>query len=71
MYQLGKQFEIDYTKAKADSKIFAQSDEYKWMEENCYDYGFIHRFKTSYEDITDIKSETWHYRYVGEKILNI
>ena len=37
------------------------------MEENCYKYGFIHRFKSSYEDITGIKSEAWHYRYVGKK----
>ena len=63
-HQTGLGFDFGST----DSKIFAQSDEYKWMEENCYDYGFIHRFKTSYEDITGIKSETWHYRYVGEKI---
>ena len=56
---------IDF--GSTDTKIFIQSDEYKWMEENCYKYGFIHRFKSSYEDITGIKSEAWHYRYVGKK----
>lgn len=51
-----------------DTDIFIQSDEFKWMEENCYKYGFIHRFKTKYEDITGIKNEAWHYRYVGKKV---
>ena len=47
---------------------FTQSDEYKWLEDNCYKYGFIHRYKTEYEDITGIKNEISHYRYVGKKI---
>lgn len=62
-HQTGLGFDFGST----DSKIFINSDEYKWMEENCYKYGFIHRFKSSYEDITGIKSEAWHYRYVGVK----
>jgi len=56
---------IDF--GSTDSKIFIQSDEYKWMEENCYKYGFIHRFKSNYEEITGVKNESWHYRYVGKK----
>lgn len=50
-----------------DTETFANSDEYRWMEENSYKYGFIHRFKSKHEDITGIKSEAWHYRYVGNK----
>ena len=57
---------IDF--GSTDTNIFIESDEYKWMEDNCYKYGFIHRFKTKYEDITEIKNEAWHYRYVGKKI---
>lgn len=56
---------IDF--GSTDTKIFIQSDEYKWMEDNCYKYGFIHRFKSNYEDITGVKNEAWHYRYVGKK----
>lgn len=56
---------IDF--GSTDSKIFIQSDEYKWMQENAYKYGFIHRFKSNYEDITGVKREAWHYRYVGKK----
>ncbi len=51
-----------------DTNQFTKSDEYTWMEKNCYKYGFIHRFKTTYEDITGIKNEAWHYRYVGKKV---
>lgn len=62
-HQTGLGFDFGST----DTKVFIQSDEYKWMEDNCYKYGFIHRFKSSFEDITGIKSEAWHYRYVGSK----
>lgn len=50
-----------------DTNIFANSDEYTWIKDNCYKYGFIYRFKPKYEDITGIKHEAWHYRYVGKK----
>lgn len=63
-HQTGLGFDFGST----DTKVFATSDEYKWMEENCYDYGFIHRFQPANEDITEIKSEAWHYRYVGKKV---
>ena len=57
---------IDF--GSTDTNIFIESDEYEWMEDNCYKYGFIHRFKTKYEDITEIKNEAWHYRYVGKEV---
>ncbi len=63
-HQTGLGFDI----GSKDSKIFIESSAYKWMESNCHKFGFIHRFKTTYEDITGIKSEAWHYRYVGKKI---
>ena len=33
--------------------------------ENGHKYGFIHRYQESKESITGIKSEAWHFRYVG------
>ncbi len=57
---------IDFN--SADTLSFSLSDEYDWLEDNCYKYGFIHRFPSKYEDITGINSEAWHYRYVGKKI---
>ena len=44
------------------------SDEnYKWLEENAYKYGFIVRFPKGKEQITGYKFENWHIRYVGKK----
>ena len=54
---------------KAESSdVFVNSKESKWTYENAYKYGFILRYKKEYEDITGIKYESWHFRYVGEKI---
>ena len=54
---------------KAESSdVFANSKESKWTYENAYKYGFILRYKKEFENITGIKYETWHFRYVGEEI---
>lgn len=63
-HQTGLAFDIGST----DTKVFANSDEYTWITDNCYKFGFIYRFKKEYEDITGIRHEAWHYRYVGRKI---
>ncbi len=40
-------------------------DIYIWLQENCWQYGFICRYPTDKTDITEISYEEWHYRYVG------
>ena len=57
---------IDVRAESAD--IFASSKESKWAYLNAYKYGFILRYKKEYENITGIKYESWHFRYVGEEI---
>ena len=37
----------------------------KWLNEHCWDYGFIVRYPDGTTDITGIIYESWHYRYVG------
>lgn len=54
--------------ASKNNKIFKNSDEYKWIVENSYKYGFILRYTKSNQKITGYKEENWHFRYVGEKI---
>lgn len=44
---------------------FADSDEYAWLMENAYKYGFILRYPKGKEDVTGIVFEPWHWRYVG------
>ena len=47
---------------------FAPSKEGRWLAENCWDYGFIIRYPKDKEDITGIKYESWHLRYVGVQV---
>lgn len=63
-HQTGLAFDIGST----SESVFANSKEYKWMQENAYKYGFIMRFYKKGEIITGFKSEPWHYRYVGKEI---
>lgn len=44
---------------------FANTKEGKWVNENCYRYGFIIRYPKGKEDETGYKYESWHLRYVG------
>lgn len=48
---------------------FADTDEGKWLKENCYKFGFIIRYP-SFESqaITGYNYEPWHIRYLGEAL---
>lgn len=47
---------------------FAYSDEFEWLSRNAYKYGFILRYPEGKENITGYTYESWHYRYVGDKV---
>ncbi|HPJ02125.1 MAG TPA: peptidoglycan-binding protein [Candidatus Limiplasma sp.] len=59
-HQLGLAFDITV----ADT-IFKGTTQQKWLEKNCWDYGFIVRYQDGKEDITGYLAEDWHIRYVG------
>lgn len=61
-HQTGLAFDIGST----TSKVFANSEEYTWVLENAYKYGFIMRFTTKGQSITGFRSEPWHLRFVGK-----
>lgn len=44
------------------------TDEAQWLEEHCWEYGFILRYPVETTDITGIVYEPWHYRYVGKDV---
>ena len=48
------------------SPSFANTAAYRWLMENCADYGFILRFPKGKESITGVIYEAWHFRYVGD-----
>lgn len=41
---------------------------YKWMQEHCWEYGFILRYPNGTTAITGVGYEPWHYRYVGVEV---
>lgn len=43
----------------------ADYEHYDVINTVCVEYGFIHRYPATKENITRISSEPWHYRYVG------
>ena len=47
------------------TEAFAQTKAGQWLAEHAWEYGFILRFPKEKEDITKIKYEPWHFRYVG------
>ncbi len=46
-------------------------ENYNWLKDNAYKYGFIIRFPQEKEFVTGYIFENWHIRYVGEKIAKI
>lgn len=40
-------------------------EDYEWLENNSYKYGFIIRFPKEKEEVTGYQFENWHIRYVG------
>lgn len=40
---------------------------FEWLKENAEDYGFVLRYPKNKEEITKIKYEPWHWRFVGEE----
>lgn len=39
-----------------------------WLNEHCWDYGFIVRYAADKQHITGIADEPWHFRYVGREV---
>lgn len=47
---------------------FGETKEGKWLEENCWKYGFIIRYPKNKESITGYMYEPWHVRYLGKDL---
>ena len=62
---------IDVDNIKTNFNNFENTNEFKWMQENAYKYGFILRYPSDKVDITGYMYEPWHYRYVGREIAKI
>ena len=56
-----------WTQKDGMNKEFAKTAEAQWMLEHCQEFGFVLRYMEDKEDITAIKFEPWHFRYVGRE----
>lgn len=61
-HQSGLAFDVT---TRYDSGDFEMTKQFRWLYENCWDFGFILRYPEGREDITGFPYEPWHYRYVG------
>lgn len=48
--------------------LFENTEEYKWVQQNAHNYGFIIRYQKEKESITGYHYESWHLRYVGKEV---
>ncbi len=59
---------IDVSTYRDTQNDFSLTQEYLWMVDNSYKYGFILRYPEGKENITGYSYEPWHYRYVGKEV---
>ncbi len=59
---------VDVYNGEKDYTDFEETEEFEWMQENAYKYGFILRFPKEKTKQTGYQYESWHYRYVGKEI---
>jgi len=62
-HQTGLAFDLNTINA-----AFANTEEGKWVADNCYKYGLIIRYPKGKESITGYIYESWHLRYVGVEL---
>ena len=68
-YQTGLSFDLEPYAKTYDEPLL--SEEYIWLKNNAYKYGFIFRFESDKEYLTGFRPSTWRLRYVGEKAAKI
>lgn len=60
-HELGLAFDVN----KQGASSFASTKHSEWLNEHCWEYGFIIRYQKEKEKITGFVAEPWHIRYVG------
>ena len=67
-HETGLAFDVT---ARYDTGTFEDTPQFAWLQEHCWDFGFILRYPKGKEGVTGIAYEPWHYRYVGEEAARI
>lgn len=58
---------IDLKNIAIKGNVRLTDENYDWLENNAYKYGFVVRFPENKENITGYQFENWHIRYVGKE----
>ncbi len=64
-HSLGLAVDLMDSGSKDTSIAFAQTEEFKWLQQYAAEYGFILRYPEDKVEITGMVYEPWHFRYVG------
>ena len=64
-HQLGTTLDFTTIELGSNFTAFAKTEEYNWLKENAYKYGFILSYP---EGNTYYQFEPWHFRFVGKKL---
>ena len=64
-HQLGLAMDLGRKGKTKLNAAFGDSDEGVWVSKNAHRFGFIIRYKASWQDITGYAPEPWHIRFVG------
>ena len=71
-HQTGLAFDIGcFRNGKFTDDLYDNDIEIKWLQDNCFKYGFILRYPQGKEHITGYNYEPWHYRFVGLELAKI
>lgn len=68
-HQTGLAIDLKNINIKGNARL--TDDDYNWLSNNAYKYGFIIRFPKDKEFITGYQFENWHIRYVGKDAAKI
>lgn len=57
---------VDIQSYCSQNKEFDECEEFTWLSNNAYKYGYILRYPKDKEYLTGYNYESWHFRYVGK-----
>lgn len=64
-HHTGLAIDIGGMKKSDGTYVTSNTEVYKWIEKNCYKFGFMIKNLKGKEHITGTKHEPWHIRYIG------
>ena len=65
-HQLGLAMDVVSDTFRYLNKDFLTTPEGKWVDDNCWRFGFIVRYRAEWTDTTGCNAEPWHIRYLGK-----